>query len=41
MNNPIKGAVLKNEPATVKFRGEEYCYTYYYSLLIFYGIIIM
>ena len=30
MNNPIKGAVLKNEPATVKFRGEEYCYTYYY-----------
>ena len=32
MDNPIKGAVLKNEPATVKFRGEEYCSTYYYYL---------
>ena len=30
MNRPFADAVLKHESATVKFRGEEYSYTYSY-----------
>lgn len=30
MRSSIEGAMLRHEPATVKFRGEEYSYIYYF-----------